>query len=204
MVLAKGQLFIISAPSGAGKTSLVKALLGLLPTLEASVSYTTRLKRESEQAGVDYHYVAVDEFKAMVADNDFLEYAEVFGNYYGTSKKLVEAQLLAGTDVILEIDWQGAQQVRQLAEDCVSIFILPPSIEVLEERLKGRGQDADEVIARRMQAAMAEMSHYDEFDYLVVNDEFEMALADLSCLIKSQRLKTDRVSEAIKIVNGLV
>jgi len=203
-VLAKGQLFIISAPSGAGKTSLVKALLGLLPGLEASVSYTTRPRRPSEQAGVDYNYVSIEHFQTMVIKGELLEYAEVFGNYYGTSAKLVEEQLMTGIDVILEIDWQGAQQVRTLVPDCVSIFILPPSKEVLEKRLKGRGQDADDVIARRMQAAVAEMSHYVEFDYLVVNDDFDMALNDLNSLIQSQRLKTGRASAGLLIVDGLV
>ena len=202
-MLAKGQLFIISAPSGAGKTSLVKALLDLLPGLEVSVSYTTRPKRPSEQAGIDYNYVPIEHFQTMVKEGELLEYAEVFGNYYGTSAKLVEEQLLTGTDVILEIDWQGAQQVRKLVSDCVSIFILPPSKEVLEKRLKGRGQDADNVIARRMQEAVAEMSHYVEFDYLVVNDDFGMALNDLSSLVKSQRLKVGRASKGLPVIMDL-
>ena len=202
-MLAKGQLFIISAPSGAGKTSLVKALLDLLPGLEVSVSYTTRPKRPSEQAGIDYNYVPIDHFQTMVKEGELLEYAEVFGNYYGTSAKLVEEQLLTGMDVILEIDWQGAQQVRKLVSDCVSIFILPPSKEVLEKRLKGRGQDADNVIARRMQEAVAEMSHYVEFDYLVVNDDFGMALNDLSSLVKSQRLKVGRASKGLPVIMDL-
>ena len=202
-MLAKGQLFIISAPSGAGKTSLVKALLDLLPGLEVSVSYTTRPKRPSEQAGIDYNYVPIEHFQTMVKEGELLEHAEVFGNYYGTSAKLVEEQLLTGTDVILEIDWQGAQQVRKLVSDCVSIFILPPSKEVLEKRLKGRGQDADNVIARRMQEAVAEMSHYVEFDYLVVNDDFGMALNDLSSLVKSQRLKVGRASEGLSVIMDL-
>ncbi len=202
-MLAKGQLFIISAPSGAGKTSLVKALLDLLPGLEVSVSYTTRPKRPSEQAGIDYNYVPIEHFQTMVKEGELLEYAEVFGNYYGTSAKLVEEQLLTGMDVILEIDWQGAQQVRKLVSDCVSIFILPPSKEVLEKRLKGRGQDADNVIARRMQEAVAEMSHYVEFDYLVVNDDFGMALNDLSSLVKSQRLKVGRASKGLPVIMDL-
>ena len=202
-MLAKGQLFIISAPSGAGKTSLVKALLDLLPGLEVSVSFTTRPKRPSEQAGIDYNYVPIEHFQTMVKEGELLEHAEVFGNYYGTSAKLVEEQLLTGTDVILEIDWQGAQQARKLVSDCVSIFILPPSKEVLEKRLKGRGQDADNVIARRMQEAVAEMSHYVEFDYLVVNDDFGMALNDLSSLVKSQRLKVGRASEGLSVIMDL-
>jgi len=194
----------MSAPSGAGKTSLVKGLLESVSKLEASVSYTTRLQRPGEQAGVDYNYMSTTEFKSMAAAGGFLEYAEVFGNFYGTSTFLVDEKLNAGIDVILEIDWQGAQQVRQIKKDVISVFILPPSKQVLEERLRGRGQDSDEVIARRMRAAVDEMSHYVEFDSLVINDDFNVALQELTCLIKSQRLAMSRSNQYQGLIKELL
>ena len=194
----------MSAPSGAGKTSLVKALLDSVSMLEASVSYTTRPQRPGEQAGVDYIYVSTDEFESVADASGFLEYAEVFGNFYGTSTALVNEKLKAGIDVILEIDWQGAQQVRDITKDAISVFILPPSKQVLEERLRARGQDSDEVIARRMYAAVNEMSHYVEFDYLVVNDDFNIALQELTGLIKSQRLKMSRLHQHQGLIEELL
>lgn len=186
---AKGTLFIISAPSGAGKTSLVKALCEDNDTLRTSVSFTTRLIRPGEENGVHYHFVNHDTFEAMLERSEFLESANVFGNYYGTSQVWVEEQLNAGTDVILEIDWQGALQVRKLLPESVSIFILPPSRQALEERLNGRGQDDAEVIAKRMAQAKDEMSHYSEFEYLVINDNFNEALSELRVIITAQRLR---------------
>lgn len=189
---AKGTLFIISAPSGAGKTSLVKALCENNQTLRTSVSFTTRPIRPGEENGVHYHFVSHDEFEAMLERCEFLESANVFGNYYGTSQVWVEEQLQAGIDVILEIDWQGALQVRKLLPDSVSIFILPPSLQALEERLNGRGQDDAEVIAKRMAQAKDEMSHYSEFEYLVINDDFSTALSELNAIVTTRRLHASR------------
>jgi len=186
---AKGTLFIISAPSGAGKTSLVKVLCEDNISLRTSVSFTTRPIRPGEENGVHYHFVNHDDFEAMLERSEFLESANVFGNYYGTSQVWVEEQLNAGIDVILEIDWQGALQVRKLLPDSVSIFILPPSRQALEERLNGRGQDDAEVIAKRMAQAKDEMSHYSEFEYLVINDDFNVALSELRTIITAQRLR---------------
>jgi guanylate kinase len=186
---AKGTLFIISAPSGAGKTSLVKVLCEDNVSLRTSVSFTTRSIRPGEENGVHYHFVNHDDFEAMLERSEFLESANVFGNYYGTSQLWVEEQLNAGIDVILEIDWQGALQVRKLLPDSVSIFILPPSRQALEERLNGRGQDDAEVIAKRMAQAKDEMSHYSEFEYLVINDDFNVALSELRTIITAQRLR---------------
>jgi len=186
--MAPGTLYVISAPSGAGKTSQVAQLLKSMDNLKVSVSHTTRPKREGEQDGVHYHFVSREDFIAMRDRGDFLEYAEVFGNFYGTSRVWLQQQLDAGTDVILEIDWQGAQQVAKLMSP-VSIFILPPSREVLLARLKGRGTDSEEVIARRTRDAITEMSHCGEFDYLVVNADFETAQQELQSIIRSQRLR---------------
>jgi guanylate kinase len=183
-----GTLYIISAPSGAGKTSLVKALLEQLEGVEVSVSHTTRSMRPGEKNGVDYHFVDEAQFLAMVGQAEFLEHAQVFDNYYGTAQSAVEQRLEAGADVILEIDWQGAAQVRKQMPQSRSIFILPPSKAALEERLRGRGQDSDEVIARRMQDAVSEMSHFPEFDYLVINDDFEVALGELKAIMQANRL----------------
>ena len=186
--MSKGTLYIISAPSGAGKTSLVKELISDSKDIMVSVSHTTRSMRPGEQDGVDYHFIDKDAFVSMVEHSAFLEHAKVFDNYYGTSQQHVERQLLNGKDVILEIDWQGARQVRRLIQDSQSIFVLPPSAAALKERLQKRGQDDDDVIDRRMLDAVNEMSHYAEFDYLVVNDDFDQALQDLKCIIKSNRL----------------
>jgi guanylate kinase len=185
----QGTLYIISAPSGAGKTSLVKALLESTDGIQVSVSHTTRPARPGEVDGKDYHFTTVDTFKARIGSGDFLEHAEVFGNFYGTSRSTVQEMLAQGVDVILEIDWQGAAQVRQQIPEAVSIFILPPSREELERRLRGRGTDADEVIARRLGEAVAEMGHYAEFDYLVFNDDFDTALAELRTIVLARRLR---------------
>lgn len=185
----QGTLYVISAPSGAGKTSLVAAMLEQDAQLCVSVSHTTRPMRTGEQDGVNYHFVSRDEFEAMIARGDFLEHADVFGNYYGTSQVWVNQTLARGKDVILEIDWQGAEQIRRLMPGCVSIFIVPPSQEALEERLTGRGTDAPEVVERRLKEASDECSHALEFDYLVVNDDFSIALGDLLAVVRSQRLR---------------
>ncbi|MDG5499810.1 guanylate kinase [Marinobacter sp. BGYM27] len=187
----KGTLYIVSAPSGAGKTSLVAAMLARDPALCVSVSHTTRPMRPGEQDGINYHFIERDVFESMINDNAFLEHAEVFGNFYGTSQRWVEETLEQGRDVILEIDWQGAVQVRRLLPECVSIFIVPPSPESLRERLTGRGQDAPEVIERRLREAADECSHALEFDYLVVNDRFDQALGDLLSIVVAQRLRVE-------------
>lgn len=186
---ATGTLYIVSAPSGAGKTSLVTALLDDLPFVRVSVSHTTRAARPGEVDGVNYHFTAVADFQAMIGRGEFLEHAEVFGNYYGTSHPWVKQALAQGHDLILEIDWQGAQQVRRLAPDARSIFILPPSTAALRQRLNSRGQDNSEVIETRMQQAAAEMSHYVEYDYLIINDDFHTALNELKSIFISARLQ---------------
>lgn len=193
-----GKLYIISAPSGAGKTSLVKRLRAELDGLAVSVSHTTRAMRDGESDGVDYFFVSVDEFGAMINQQAFLEHAQVFDNYYGTAQQSVESHLALGLDVILEIDWQGAQQVRKMLPDSVSIFILPPSIDVLRQRLQNRGQDDAETIARRMRDAVTEMSHYPEFDYLVVNDDFGLALSQLKSIIVANRLQQSRQQKTLR------
>jgi len=186
----RGNLYIISAPSGAGKTSLISALLESVGSgLALSISHTTRKPRSGEVDGKDYHFVELKTFLRMIEDDAFLEYAEVFDNFYGTSHKGIETQLSEGLDVILEIDWQGAQQVRQILPEAVSIFILPPSRETLEERLRERGQDNAEIIERRMHDAVDEMSHYREYDYLIINDVFQAALDEISSIVHSYRLQ---------------
>jgi guanylate kinase len=189
---SKGILFIVSAPSGAGKTSLLKELLKSDDNLALSVSHTTRAPRPGEENGVHYHFVSVDEFMRLAGEGAFLEQAQVFDNYYGTSEEGVKSQLQAGLDVVLEIDWQGAQQVRKAFPDAISIFIIPPSIAALRERLGNRGQDDEAIIERRMRDAQKELSHYAEYDYLVVNDRFEDALDDLGCIVRSERLRLER------------
>ena len=179
----RGRLFVIAAPSGAGKTSLVRALMERAPGLRFSISYTTRKQRPNEVHGRDYFFVARDDFEAMVARGEFLEHARVFDNYYGTALSQVEGSLASGQDLILEIDWQGAQQIRRALPECGSIFILPPSRAELERRLRGRGTDAEDVIQRRLRDAASDMTHWSEFDYVVVNDDFERAVADLHAIV---------------------
>ncbi|MCW8831795.1 MAG: guanylate kinase [Colwellia sp.] len=191
---APGNLFILSAPSGAGKSSLIKALLEQgekesIRPMQVSVSHTTRDPRPGENNGEHYHFVSVDHFKKQIKHNAFYEYAEVFGNYYGTSEAAIDEQLAQGIDVFLDIDWQGAQQVRMKKPSVTTIFISPPSRQELENRLRGRGQDSEEIIASRMAQAQDECSHFQEFDYIVINDNFEQALADLTTIVKNQRLK---------------
>ena len=176
-------LFIIAAPSGCGKTSLVKALMERSKNLSVSVSYTTRKSRKGEVNGENYHFVSKATFAQMITNNDFVEYAEVFGNMYGTARSSINEKLNANIDIILEIDWQGARQVRKNLPDTVSIFILPPSKDALLERLKNRGQDDDETISKRMENAEREMSHYEEFDYIIINEQFDSALSDLMNII---------------------
>ena len=186
-----GTLYIVSAPSGAGKTSLVKALIDSMAQVRVSVSHTTRAMRPGEVDGVNYHFTSRDEFVEMLKQGDFLEHAEVFGNLYGTSHPWVKQTLAKGYDLILEIDWQGAQQVRKLMPDAKSIFILPPTHKDLRQRLHNRGQDAEDVIDLRMQQAIAEMSHYVEYDYIVINDQFATALDDLKAIFSANQLRLE-------------
>lgn len=202
---ARGTLFIVSAPSGAGKTSLVNRLVSEQMQVCISVSHTTRDKRPAEEDGKDYHFVDEATFVQMVKDDCFLEHAKVFDNYYGTSKDWVEQTLTTGQDVILEIDWQGAVQVRRLVPQAVTVFVLPPSMAALEARLKARQSDSDEVIARRIAGARAEISHYVEFDYLIVNDDFETALRELNAVVLSQRLQAAKQQQKLQtLLQGLL
>jgi guanylate kinase len=185
-----GSLYVVAAPSGAGKTTLVRGLLAADPAVGLSVSTTTRAPRPGEVDGRDYRFTDVDTFKAMVERGEFLEWAEVHGNYYGTSKSWIQAELAAGRDVLLEIDWQGARQVRNLFPQAVGIFILPPSLEELERRLRGRRTDSDEVIARRLAAAQAEMRHVGEFDYAIINKELQRASEELLLIVRASRLRS--------------
>jgi guanylate kinase len=205
VAVTRGKLFVIAAPSGAGKTTLVRALMARVPTLRFSISYTTRKPRPNEQHGRDYFFVDHAEFERMVAAGEFLEHARVFDNYYGTSKARVESMLRNGENVLLEIDWQGAQQIRGAMPECQSIFILPPSREALEQRLRGRQTDNDEVIARRLRDSIADMSHWNEFDYVVVNDEFERATSDLEMIVAGlgEGLRRDR-SELQTLIRRLL
>jgi guanylate kinase len=190
----RGKLFVIAAPSGAGKTSLVRALMERRPALRFSISYTTRKQRPNERDGHDYFFVDKPEFERMVAAGEFLEHARVFDNYYGTSRAQVEQLLDQGQDVLLEIDWQGAQQIRRALPECRSIFVLPPSREALEQRLRNRGTDSDEVIARRLRDSIADLSHWNEFDYIVINDDFSRATEDLEAIVtvKGEHLRRER------------
>ncbi|MEA3252464.1 MAG: guanylate kinase [Pseudomonadota bacterium] len=193
--MSHGTLYIVSAPSGAGKTSLVRALIERLDGIQVSVSHTTRAMRPGEVDGVNYHFVDVATFERMVERGDFFEHARVFDNDYGTSRPAVQARLAAGEDVILEIDWQGARQVREQIPGAVSLFILPPSREALYQRLSSRGTDGPEVIARRMRDAVSEMSHFDEYQHVIINDDFDDALAQLGGLVLAERSRLERVRE---------
>ncbi|PVZ30397.1 guanylate kinase [Pseudomonas sp. CC120222-01a] len=199
---SSGTLYIVSAPSGAGKTSLVTALIKADPRVSVSVSHTTRAMRPGEEHGVNYHFVSHDDFKGLIAKGDFLEHAEVFGNFYGTSRSALQEVLDRGNDLILEIDWQGAQQVRKLMPEARSVFILPPSQQALRERLDGRGQDSEEIIAGRMKEAVSEMEHYDEYEYVIINDDFGVALEELKAVFVANRLllgkQQQRYSELLK------
>ncbi|WP_163557938.1 guanylate kinase [Halomonas sp. NO4] len=193
--MSQGTLFIVSAPSGAGKTTLVRELIDSLDGIQVSVSHTTRPRRRGEVDGVNYHFVDTATFEGMIARGEFFEHAKVFDNHYGTARPAVEAMLEAGQDVILEIDWQGARQVRTQMPEAVSVFILPPSREELERRLASRGTDEHAAIARRMRDAVSEMSHFEEYDYLVINDDFTTALRELQSLVISRRLAVARIQE---------
>jgi guanylate kinase len=193
-----GKLYIISAPSGAGKTSLVRKLVAEVDNLCISISHTTRRIRPGETQDKDYHFVSPPEFQALLDRDEFLEHASVFDNYYGTAKTSVEKNLNNGLDVILEIDWQGAQQIKKIRPDSLSIYILPPSIQILEQRLRNRGQDDDHAITRRMRGAVTEMSHHGEFDYILVNDDFELAFTELKSVVIANRLTKDRQQQNLK------
>ena len=198
MPSAHGQLFVIAAPSGAGKTTLVQRIMQANPDLRFSISYTTREKRRTETPGKDYFFVGRDEFSAMVAADEFLEHAVVFDNNYGTSKQQVQETLAQGHSVILEIDWQGAQQVRKNMPDCRSVFILPPSVAELKQRLKSRGTDSDAIIERRFRDALADMSHWDEFDFAIINDDLDQATADLQAIIAGEGAGHSVVAPQVK------
>lgn len=185
-----GTLYIISAPSGGGKTSLVNALLESVSNLEVSISYTTRAPRPGEKEGIDYHFVDKTQFKQLIQEKAFLEHATVFGHYYGTSVNWVSKKIEAGIDIILEIDWQGAQQIREKMPESIGIFIIPPSWEILEKRLRLRAQDEERVIKKRMADAKAELAHFDEYDYLILNENFSNALADLNAILRVRRLRS--------------
>lgn len=185
-----GTLYVVAAPSGCGKTSLVAALIERFKRLQISISYTTRPQRPGEENGVHYHFVTEDKFQAMIQEQDFLEYAQVFNHMYGTSRSWVAEQLDQGTDVILEIDWQGGRQIGQLFHHVKTIFVLPPSLATLRERLEKRQQDSKAVIDQRMDQAIQEMSHFNEFTYMVVNDDFDQALEDLASIVNAERLKS--------------
>lgn len=198
MNATRGQLLIVSAPSGAGKTSLIKALMEQDQRVEVSVSHTTRPQRPGEVEGVNYFFISTETFHEMREAGAFFESAEVFGHFYGTSLTQLEARLSDGADVILEIDWQGAQQVRRLLPDSAWLFILPPSLEALKSRLQARGQDEEDTIDLRMRAARDEMSHWDEADYLIINDQFDVALEALQALVRSLRLRTGQQQSALQ------
>jgi guanylate kinase len=190
--MTQGNLFVVTAPSGAGKTSLVKELLAADPHVKLSVSYTTRPPRPGERDGHDYHFVSRETFEAMLGRGDFLESAEVYANYYGTSQVWLSETMQSGKDILLEIDWQGAAQVRRLFPEAIGVFILPPSLETLHQRLKARGQDNAEVIERRMRMAQEDIRHVGEFEYVIINHVFAVAVADLCAIFRAERLKISR------------
>jgi len=199
---ARGSLFVVVAPSGAGKTSLVDALLKREPNIRLSISHTTRKPREGESQGREYHFIERARFKAMIAAGDFLEHANVYGNYYGTSRRWIEEQIAGDHDVLLEIDWQGAAQVRRLFPHVVGIFILPPSLGELRRRLEARGKDSAEAIARRMASAREEISHVLEFEYIIINERFDSALDDLIAIVRAARLSRAQQSHRLsKLIN---
>jgi guanylate kinase len=204
--MPSGRLYVVAAPSGAGKTSLVKALMEREPSIQFSVSYTTRQPRPNEIPGRDYHFVSHERFQAMLANHEFLEHAQVFDNCYGTGVRTVEEALSNGEQLLLEIDWQGARQVRARIPQAVSIFILPPSRAALEQRLKGRSTDSDEVIQRRLRDAAHDLDHWREFDYAVINDRFEQAIEDLRAIVENrgghlQAARPEVVQLAARLVN---
>lgn len=203
----QGTLYIVSAPSGAGKSSLISRLLETTPNyaVKVSVSHTTREKRPNEKNGIHYHYVSEQEFETLITQNDFLEYAKVFGNYYGTSHKWITEQLSKGIDVFLDIDWQGARQIKEKVPDVKTIFITPPSKEELERRLIARAQDSDETIQKRMLEASSEISHIFEYDYVIINDDFDIALMDLKAIIRAEKLKKNKqVQKNENLINSLI
>ncbi len=191
----RGKLYMVAAPSGAGKSSLVNAVLARETGIALSISFTSRKARPGERHAQHYHFITKEEFEAMIAKGDFFEHALVHGDYKGTAKQSVEPQLAAGKDVLLEIDWQGARQVREKLPEAISIFILPPSKEALETRMRNRGQDSEQVITQRLAAAKEEMSHYDEFDYVIVNEHFDAAVSELRAIFMAQRVKRDAQQE---------
>lgn len=202
---SEATLFIVAAPSGGGKTSLVKHLISSLSNIDVSISHTTRDKRPGEQEGVDYFFVSDDQFQCMINNHEFIEHAEVFGCFYGTSIQQIEQRLAAGTDIVLDIDWQGAQQIKTLFSNSVSIFIIPPSLETLMQRLQGRGQDKADIINYRMKKAHDELAHHAEFDYLVVNDDFHQAALELKAIVQAARLSTNRqVKKFAKLLSLLL
>ncbi|SMC28559.1 guanylate kinase [Andreprevotia lacus DSM 23236] len=192
--MAKGNVFVVTAPSGAGKTTLVAALLAADQNVQLSISFTTRAPRAGEVNGKDYHFVERAQFESMINAGELLEHAEVYGNYYGTSQTWINQVIENGRDILLEIDWQGAQQVRRLFPDSIGLFVLPPSVDVLETRLRNRGKDSEEIIARRMAAAREEISHVDEFDYVIVNEHIDEAVRDIVSIVRAERLKLPRQS----------
>ena len=187
-----GNLFVISAPSGAGKTSLVRALIDINPQIDLSVSYTSRKPRPGERDGKDYHFVSRESFLSMAKHGEFLESAEVYGNLYGTSQTWISEEIAKGRDILLELDWQGAAQIRRIFPDCISVFVLPPSMAVLEQRLRGRGKDDAEVISKRLAAVNDDVAHVAEFDYVIINDNLDEALQELNAIVLSARLKCAR------------
>ncbi len=201
----RGTLFIIAAPSGAGKSSIVNAVLANTPGIALSISYTSRAPRPGERHAQHYHFISAEQFQQMIAAGDFFEHALVHGDYKGTARQSVEPQLAAGNDVLLEIDWQGARQVREKMPDALSVFILPPSRQALETRMRRRGQDSEEVIARRLAAAREEMSHHSEFDFLIVNDDFDTAVREMQSIFLSSRLRRERqVQRHARLIDTLL